>query len=84
MVQCLTAHIRVQTVSARKALSKPVVAVQLQMCSAMGAVCMQDVLKVAACIHDSVFVHVLHVSHGAGSSGSSPSLHLHAPYLSCF
>ncbi len=71
MVHCLTAHILVLTVSARTALSQPVVDIQLQMWSAMGA-----------CIQASVFVHVLHVSHSAGSFGSSPSLHLHAPYLS--
>ena len=83
MVHCLTAHHLVLTVSARIALSQPVVAIQLQMWSAMGAalcaVRMQDVLKVDACIRAS---DVLHVSHGAGSFGSSPSLHLHAPYLS--
>ncbi len=77
------AHILVLTVSARTPLSQPVVAVQLQMRSAMDAalcaVCMQDVVKVDACIH--AFVSVLHVSHGAGSFGSSPNLHLHAPYL---
>ena len=49
--------------------------------AALCAVRMQDVFKVDACIHASVFVHVLHVSHGAGSFGSSPSLHLHAPHL---
>jgi len=83
VVHCLTAHHLVLTVSAKIALSQPVVAIQLQMWSAMGAalcaVRMQDVLKVDACIRAS---DVLHVSHGTGSFGSSPSLHLHAPYLS--
>lgn len=59
-------------------MSHPVVAIQLQMWSAMGAaICavrMQDVLKVDACIHASVFGHVLHVG-GAGSFDSSPKLH---------
>ena len=32
-------------------------------------------------VYASVFVRALHVSHRAGRFGSSPSLHLHEPYL---